>query len=182
MAVATFTQFPNSFVAGDTIRVTIGDSRYPSTLWKLKVQLQSATTTKQFTATVGPGTSFSLVIPAAESAKLGPGIYKVFYLFTETASSERITDDSNFSVQVFGNPAVQPAKSQARLILESMQAAYARLVKNPRLSVNFAGESFTNKNIKEFQDAIDRQQMIVNAEDAGRIGSSGRGAKVFHPL
>lgn len=181
MAVETLSEFPGSFIAGDTIRVTIGDSRFPSTLWTLKVHLQGPNGFYSFSTSAGPSTSFTLLISTTNSAKIAAGSYTVFYVYTETSSNERQTDEVTLQTQVYQNPSAPGAKSIARQTLEAMEAAFLKLSKNPKLTVSFVGESFTNKNLKEFQDAIDRQRALVAAEE-GNIQGSGRGGKVFHPL
>lgn len=181
MAVTVQTQFPRSFIAGDTIRVNFSDSRFPSTLWTAKVLFQSATANKSFTAAVGTGTSFDLVISAVESAKILPDTYTVSLIYTETATDERQTDEDRFLITVYSNPAIALTKSIARQTLEAMESAFLKVSKNPRLSVNFVGQSFTNRNLDEFQDAIDRQRALVKGEEV-QLGGPGGGGKVFHPL
>lgn len=186
MAVETLTEFPSSFFAGDTVRVAISDSDFPSTLWTLKVLLQSAIESKSFSATAVGGSSkaYTLVISAANSAKIAPGFYIVSFIYTEVSSSERKTGECSFSTTVYSNPEHVPSATIARQTLEAMEAAYLRLVgsnSGTRVSANFNGQSFTNRNLKEFQDAIERQRAVVAAEDQQRTGHR-RIARVVHPL
>lgn len=183
MAVETLTEFPQSFVAGDTVRVTISDSDCPSTLWTLKVLLQSATESKSFAAAAvgGSSTAYTLLIPAVNSAKITAGFYIVSFIYTETATSERKTGECNLSVTVYANPELTPSKSVARQTLEAMESAFLKLAGGSNAQVNFNGHSYTKKNLKDFQDAIERQRAVVNTEDQSRTGHR-RIGRILHPL
>lgn len=182
MAVATLTKFPLSIIAGDTLRATISDSRYPSTLWTLSVQFESPTTVLPFAATTGTGISFNLVIAKTATAVIPPGEYNVRYIFTETSSSERQTGDCFQQVQVYQDPTVVFPKTQARQALEAMQAAYLKLSSGANSSVNFNGQSFTRHNMKEFNDQIEMQKAVVDAEDFARMGGPRGRNRIVHPL
>lgn len=182
MPVAVLTTFPNSFVSGDALRVKITDSRYPSSLWTLKVWFQNATSTVDFTATANGDGSFSLYLTPAQSAALVAGKYLVGLVFTEIASpNDRVTGDCEYTITVLANPAVARPKTAARQTLEAMEAAFLKLSAGSNQSVNFNGHSFTKKNLKDLQDAITRQRAIVNAEDASATGT-GSLARILHPL
>lgn len=181
MAVEVLTEFPHSFVAGDTIRVTMADSRFPSSLWKLKVLFQSALAAKSFAATTGTGGAYNIVIAASTSAKILPGAYSIAFVYTETSTQERHTVESDRAIIVLRDPTVAGAKSIARQTLEAMESAFLKLSSGSNLSVNFNGQSFTKRNLEDFQDAIDRQRAIVQAEDSSRIGS-GSLQRIVHPL
>lgn len=184
MATAAVTQFPCSFVSGDAVRVTIADSRYPSTLWTLKVWLQNqnAVTTVGFDAPTGVNGAYDLFITVAQSALIHSGHYLVAYVFTEIAApNDRVTKECEFTVRVYANPAVAEEKTIARLTLEAMEAAYLTLSTGGVQTVNFNGQSFTNRNLKEFNDMIEQQRAAVAAEDADRLGHR-RIARILHPL
>lgn len=182
MPSEVLTALPSSFVSGDALRVTIADSNYPSTLWTLKAWFQTATATTEFTATAGPSTSFSLYITSAQSAALAAGKYRVGFVFTEIAlPNDRATGDAEYNVTVLANPAVARPKTNARLILEAMEAAMLALSAGSNATVSFNGQSFTKRNLKEFQDALDRQRAIVAGEDGVAIGN-GSLKRILHPL
>lgn len=183
MAVAAQTSFPFSFIAGDTVRVTIGDSKYPSSAWTLQVVLQGATESKPFDVTAGDNNAFDLVISATDSAKIAPGLYQVAYIYTETAQDgDRQTGDCVDSVTVYADPAQTAAKSIARQTLEAMEAAYLKLAGGSNVTVNFNGQSFTKRNLRDLADAIDRQRAIVSGETNSRICGDRRGGRILHPL
>jgi hypothetical protein len=181
MSVAVLTDFPASFVAGDTVLITISDSDHPSTEWTLKVLLQSATGFKSFNAAADDNNAFDLEITAAESAQIIPGLYAVSYVFTETATDERHSIPTDSATSVYRNPEVAPAKSIARQTLEAMEAAFLKLARGSNLSVNFNGQSFTKRNLKEFQEAIEVQRSIVSSEVSLPAGLRSRG-RILHPL
>lgn len=180
MPTAVLTSFPNSFVSGDALRVTISDSRYPSSLWTLKVWFQSAIATTDFTAPAGTGGKYDLFITPAQSAALAAGRYLVGLVFTEIASpNDRKTGDCEFEITVLANPAVARPKTPARLLLEAMEAAYLKISQSPRESVNLNEQSFTNRNLKDLLDAIEHQRRIVEAEDMLATGK-GYLKKIVH--
>lgn len=182
MPVTILTSFPGSFISGDALRVTIADSRYPSSLWALKVWFQSPTATQEFTAPAGTGGKYDLFITPAQSATLAAGKYLVGLVFTEIASpNDRVTSECEYPITVLANPAVARAKTTARKTLEAMEAAFLVLAAGSNATVNFNGQSFTKRNLEEFQTAIDRQRAIVAGED---IAATGKGslARIVHPL
>lgn len=181
MATAAVTQFPCQFVSGDAVRVTIADSRYPSTLWTLKVWFQSATAVTGFDAPAGTDGAYDLFITPTQSAGIHSGAYTVRYVFTEIAAPNDRKTGCEFTVQVYANPAVAEAKSQARLTLEAMEAMYLTLSGSVTTSVNFNGQSFTNSNAPDFFKLLQYQRAIVAAEDAARLGHR-KIARIVHPL
>jgi hypothetical protein len=183
MSVAAVTQFPNSFIAGDAVRVTIANPNYPSSLWTLKVWFQNGITVQSFTAPAGSADAYDLFITPEESAAIPAGQYLIAYIFTEIASpNDRKSLDWKSTVAVYANPAVATAKTVARQTLEAMEAAYLSLSSGGLMqSVNFNGQSFTNHNLSDFATAIERQRAIVAGEDAARLGHR-RISSIFHPL
>jgi hypothetical protein len=180
MSVEVLTEFPTSFVAGDTVLVTITDSDHPSSDWTLKVLLQSATGFKSFGAEVGTSDAFDLEITAEQSAGVVPDFYAVSYVFTETATSERETVPLDQAITVYRNPEVAPTKSIARQTLEAMEAAFLKLAGGSNLSVKFNGQEFTKRNLKEFQEAIELQRAVVAAQEIPT--GNRRLSRILHPL
>lgn len=182
MAVAALTAFPNSFIAGDTVRVTLADSRFPSSGWTLKVILQGPTAVYSFDATTGTNGAYYLTITAAQSKDIPPGFYVLSKVYTETATGERQSPLCNETTTVYGNPEVAAEKSIARQTLEAGEAALKILMIGSNATVNFNGQSFTKRSIPEFQTALDRQRAVVRAEDIARIGGPRSLGRIFHPL
>lgn len=174
MPVEALTQFPRSFVAGDTVRVTISDGNFPSSLWTLIVYLRGSTV-EDFTATPISGDQFELVIPASSSDDIAPGTYNLVYTYTETASSEKQSVAVG-KVQIYGDPSEVPAPTQAQQTLAALKALLPILAGGRTAEINLNGQSIRFKTIKELQDAIDRQQQIVNreCEDADLIAGKTR--------
>lgn len=173
MAVETLTAFPSSLVAGDTLRVSHADSRFPSSAWSLLVSFQGATVTNTVAATAAAGDAFTILLSAANSALLvPPGLFSVSLIYTETATSERVTDEDKYHITVFADPATQPEKSIARQTLEAMEAAMLVLASGANATVNFNGQSFTKRSIVEFQKAIEHQRAIVASEERRQTGRS----------
>lgn len=173
MAVETLTAFPDSLVAGDTLRVTHADSRFPSSAWSLKVSFRGATVTKTIDAAAIASNRFSIVATTAETAELiPPGLFSVSLIYTETATDERQTDEDRHLITVFADPTATAAKSIARQILEAMEAALLILASGVNQTVNFNGQSFTKKNLPDLQKAIEHQRAIVAIEEGQKTGRS----------
>lgn len=185
MAVEALTQFPRSFISGDTVRVTISDGDYPSSLWSLVVYL-IGTAVDDFTASQISGDQFELVIPANDSDDILPGTKRVVFTYTETSSSEKQSVEMG-KTYVYADPSESPTATQAQTTLAAMKTALASLAAGTTSTVNFNGQSFTRKNLKDLQDAIDRQQQIVDRElaeadlIAGKQRSRGIGIRFANP-
>jgi hypothetical protein len=182
MPIAAVTQFPSSFVAGDTVRITLSDPDHPSTAWSLQVQLQGANSKATFNAAASGAGTFSLVLNSADTAKLAAGEYSVFYLYTETSSGERVTDDETRLLAVLPDPAAKVTSSTAQQILDALEATLKVVAQDPDTSVNFNGQSYTSKNLKDLQDAIVRQKQIVNFENNQRRIKLGQPSNRFSKL
>lgn len=160
MPVDTLTEFPASIVSGDTVRVTISDPDHPATGWSLKVLFSGGAGNRSFDATK-EGSAFALVLTPAQSATLAAGQYAISYIYTETDSGDRETDNTRRVVIVFPNPASTSSESIARQTLTALEASLLLLADNPEQTVNFNGQSFTSRNLDELQRAIVKQKQIV---------------------
>lgn len=170
MAVAALTEFPFTIVAGNTLRVILSEPDYPSSGWTLSVVF-NGDTVKQFTADSITGNQYELVIAASVTAQLAPGSYRVTFVYTDGDGEVASVDFG--MVQVLNNPTALAAKSIARQTLEAMQAALLKIGADSEISVSFNGQSYTQKNLKDLQDAIDRQKVIVAREDLSIALESG---------
>ena len=180
MAVTALTAFPAYFNAGDTVRLSLANTDYPSSAWTLDVVLRGASS-KTFRATAD-GTGYAVVIPAADSAKLTPGSYNVTLVYTHT-DGERDSEPYG-RVEVLPNPTAAPAKTIARQTLDAMEAALLKLAGGSNASVSFNGQSFTKKNLDQLQNAIERQKGIVRLEEqraSGRARYGGIGVRFGRP-
>jgi hypothetical protein len=172
MAVEALSAFPASVVAGDTLRLDLSDGDYPSGTWSLSVVLRGADVIKTFGADSVSGNAYELVIAASDMAKLPPGPYSVTYVYTD--GDERASVPMG-TTQVTVDPTQAAPKSIARRTLVAMEKALEELAGGSNASVSFNGQSFSKKNLKELQDAIDRQRLIVAREDNAADLAAGRG-------
>lgn len=170
MPVETLSTFPDYFIAGDTVRVTLSDGDYPSSDWTLTVYFRGAVL-KNYAAEEGDNNAFDLVITASQTAELTPGSYQVTFAYQ--SDDERKTEVFG-NVEVLPNPTAATVKSIARQTLEAARAAMLVLVSGPNQTVSFNGQSFTRMNMKDLQDIIDRLQGVVDAEDSAIDLASGR--------
>lgn len=164
MAVETLSALPVSIVAGDTLRVTLDDSDYPSSGWGLRV-LFDGPSRETFAAEEDSGDAFSLVVEGVDTARLKPGSYNLVFIYTETSSGDRQSIQAG-KIEVAADPDTAPTKTVARRTLEEMEAALLKLSSGSNASVSFNGQSFTKRNLAELQNAIAVQRSIVSAETA----------------
>lgn len=181
MPVASLSDFPASFVAGDTVRVNIPGGDYPATGWTLKVLFSGSTGNKSFDA-AAQGSDYLLTLIAAQTATLTAGQYAVSYIFTENNTSERVTDNAMSIVAVFPDPTATVTESIAKQTLAAFEATLLILAGDPDATVNFNGQSFTARNPKELQDAIVRQKQIVSFEENKRRVDAGMPSKRFSKM
>lgn len=170
MAVETLSCLPGSLIAGDTLRFTHGNSKYPSGDWSLKVALVGPVTKAVNAEANDDDDGFTVVVSAEVSAGLLPGSYVVSFIFTETAGGERSTDPVKYFVTVLGDAAKNPGKSVARRTLEAMEEALLALGSDTNAQVNFNGQSYTSRNLSDLQKAIEHQRGLVGIEDRRQTG------------
>lgn len=172
MPVAALSEFPASIIAGDTLRVNITGGDHPATGWTLKVLFSGSTGNKSFLA-AATGVNFLLTLTAAQTATLTAGQYAVSYIFTETATGERVTDDTQRIVAVFPDPTATVTESMAKQTLDALEASLLIVAAEPDTTVNFNGQSFTGRNLPELQKAIVSQKQIVAFEENKRRVDAG---------
>lgn len=166
MPVDSLASFPTSLAAGDTLRIEgLSDVDYPSSDWTLEVVLRGADgALKTFPAEAGDNNGFDLVVAGSESGKLKAQAYAITLVYNETGGGDRATVRGG-TLQVTADPTKSGEKSLARKTLEAMEDALYRLSKGSNATVSFNGHSFSKKNLRELQDAIDRQRAIVDREE-----------------
>lgn len=170
MSIQALGQFPANFVAGDQVIVNgIGSVDYPPSAWNMSAVFNGRDGTS---VTVGAspdadGITFDLTVD--QRAKLSSGRYSLFYVFTSKADPKQRASLFQGDVFVLDDPATSQSQSVARQTLDAMQNALLKLSNGTNTSVNFNGQTFTKRNLKDLQDAIDRQKNVVNGEevDAG---------------
>lgn len=181
MPVAALSEFPASIISGDTLRVNITGGDHPATGWTLQVFFSGGTGNKRFDATAN-GVNFLLTLAAAQTATLTAGQYAVSYIFTETATGERVTDPEKEVVAVFPDPTATVTDSIAKQILDALQASLFIIASDPDVTISFNGQSFTARNPKDLQDAIVRQKQIVAFEENKRRVDAGLPSNRFSKM
>lgn len=163
MALTSLTEMPQSFESGDTVRVTLGYSEYPATLWTAALKLNLPGTTPTSVNGTASGTNFIFVLSAVTTAAMAAGVYDYAVRVTETSSGEITTAEEGFVV-VEPNVGALIAKSTAQLQLEAAYTAFSTLVANPFTSVSFNGQSFSKDNQGSLLDLISRLEAKVASE------------------
>lgn len=181
MPVASLSEFPASLIAGDTLRVNITGGDHPATGWSLKVLFSGSTGNQSFNAAAN-GVDYLLTLTAAQTATLTAGQYAVSYIFTETATGERVTDDTQRIVAVFPDPTATVSVSSAKQTQDALEATLLILAGDADATVNFNGQSFTGKSLKDVQEAIVRQKQIVAFEENKRRVDSGLPSNRFSKM
>jgi hypothetical protein len=169
MAVATQSSIPSVIIAGDTVIFTVGSNAlYPNTGWTLKFALnRDGKTLKSWAAaSATDGTlGFVVTLPATDTAKLPPGRANAALIYVETGSGQRQTDNCGPNViTITPDPTQSLSDSDAAKALQAANAAITQLAGDPYQSVNFNGQSYNGKNLKELMDARDRISITVAAE------------------
>jgi hypothetical protein len=171
MAVETLSCLPGSLIAGDTLRFTHANSKYPSSDWSLRVAFVGPVTKTVNADANDDDNGFTVVVSGVASAALLAGPYVVSFIFTAD-DDERATDPTKYYLTVLGDATKSPKKSIARQTLEAMEAALLNLGSETNAQVNFNGESFTSRNLSDLQKAIEHQRGLVAIEERRQTGRS----------
>lgn len=171
MAVETLTSLPATIQAGDTVRLEIGNASYPATAWTLSYTVKGVDN-RLAVAGVAAGASFTVLLTSANTALLAPGQYDIIEIYTETASSERVSVSSG-QVTVLPNPASNTVKTWAQETLELAEAAITAIAANPRQTVSIAGSSFGYRNLEELQKFRDTLKDEVAREKKAQDAAAG---------
>lgn len=119
------------------------------------------------------GDDFAIVVPASTTKTWTPGQYNFAELATATEGGE-VTQVCSGLVSITPNFTLTTPMTSAQKALALADAAIEKLLKTPNASVNFNGQTWTKRNLKDALDARDRLQARVDAE-LRAAGLSNRG-------
>ncbi len=120
------------------------------------------------------GVKFDVAQTAAQTSAYPIGRYKWVERVTKTADTTQVHTIGQGFFQVEANFGISQTPTANQTILANMQTQFTALVNGTIASATVNGQSWSKKNMLEFQKAIDRQQAIVDAELI-RLGLAQRG-------
>lgn len=178
MAVATQGSVPRIVTAGDTVIFSLGpNTLYPNTGWTVKFVIsRDGRKLASWDGATDPSSSgFIFTLDSATLAKVAPGPAEYFLVYTEILSSQRETSDFG-CINILPDPTQSLPDSETAKAFKAANEAITRLMTDSGeyASVNFNGQSYTSRNIKELIDARDMLRIQLDAE-LRSLGVSRRG-------
>ena len=165
--------------AGATLYIKKAFVSYPASLWKLNYVLNLAG--KVIAQIPGPAdpnspnqNSFIVTLPAAQTAAWLPGEYNFADIVTQIAAPNAVERANYGSIIVTPNYAIDTPKTISQKQLEEIDCMISKLLGKQTRSVNFNGQQFEEKDLKQIFDIRDRIQARVDA-DLTRLGLSKKG-------
>ena len=164
MAVPTKQGVPSIIQSGDTVIFTETLDGYPASAWNADLLLtrNGSPLATAFRAT-SSGDDYVFTLTSADTTDLAPGYANYYVRVTEIATSQIETAVSG-QLFIKADPSAAITKTDSMLALEEGRTKFRQLMAGEFSSTSFNGQSFTSRNLHEFQQALDRLQAIVNAE------------------
>ena len=166
--MAVFEIVPTSFVAGDTLRFTISVADYPAPTWDLTFYAESGAGSFS-QASVDDGTSHSFTIPASTTAGIATGRYFWRIRATDGTIVETVADLEGW-IEAHVNPAApgnRDMRSQARKLLDAVQATLENRATDGQLAMSIAGRSISRIPLKELLEWEQQLKAQVAVEEGG---------------
>jgi hypothetical protein len=164
---------PPQIAAGSTLLFTERLTGYPASLYSLAFILNLDGALVANVAAGESGDDYIVTAPAATTAGWGPGRYNWSEVLTKT-SDGTVYQGPTGEVPITPNYGVSASQTATQIQLTALDAAILKVVAGTHSSVNFGGQSFTQKNITEMFNIRDRLQARVNAE-LRALGLSSKG-------
>lgn len=155
---------PPKFESGNSVTFIESFADYPASTWTLTLYLSLSGQLKFNKAFTADGDNFTLTITPTESETIGEGTYE----FAEYASTdtERKTARTG-QIVVLQNLTTSQAPSSNQIALAAITAAITALSAGTNKSVNFNGQQFEKKDLK---DLIEQQTFfkaaVIREQDA----------------
>ncbi len=178
MSIPVYQPLPPEFTAGDTVVVDESYSDFPSSGWSAKMWFNrndGTTPTGVDASTNGEGFRFTL--SSTFTSALISGDYFVSVIVTN--GSEKKTPLPARSVLVLPDFAVAQTPSTAQSMVALLEGAIAVLATTTQTSVSFNGQSFSQSNIREYQEQLVYWQSRVIAEQR-KLARARGGRDPFH--
>jgi len=172
MAVAALNSFPSTHEAGDTLRVEVGYSDFPATLWTAELKIATTGTRPTSVTGTASGTKFIFLLTAQQSAVMTAGVHGYSVKVTETASGEIQTAETGI-IRFLANLGASLTLTTAGTQLAAANAALTILLAQPNSNVSFNGQNFTKENQSALLDIISRLETKVASEQSTEDGYRG---------
>lgn len=151
MPVTTQSGPPKLIEAGNSYIFTESYSQYPATLWTMKFVLNNTMTGAPTTVIAGAsGLNFLVTLTTTITSALTAGLYDWVEYLTEIASSQRTTGNTG-SLNVIADISQPIAPSFAQAMVTQLETIIQQLASAAFQTVNFAGQSYTPKDITKLQ-------------------------------
>lgn len=152
---------PRIVTAGDTVSFDIGMSGYPPDEWSMQFVILSDTPV----AFVGNvlGDSFAIDLSPADSSTIPPGRWGFSYVFTKTATGERVTYGP-WPIVVKPDPLLPRTPTWAQARLAEVNMAISKLTGRTTKSVSVDGQTYTFRDMDELLRGRNELLVLVNNE------------------
>lgn len=171
-------QFPSEHIAGDTLRVTRSYSDYPAGTWTATLYGENRDGTFSQAATAS-GTDHLFTIPAATTAALKPGRYRINVRVTDGSVVE--TAESDIWMDIAIDPAAagtRDVRSWARRTLDAIEATLEGRATDGQQAMSVNGRSLSRIPIPELLQMRDKLRAEVRTEEQGESAGLGRNIKI----
>src|SRR5688572_2092045 len=153
MPVETTSGVPSRFTASDTVRFSVENTEYPATSWTLLFAMRGRGGNLS-QAGVADGDAFTVTLTSAATAAIAPGQYSASLIYTETATTEKVTVPAG-TVTVDPNMALTTTGPR-RAAYEAALAQLEALAAKQFASVSVEGESYNLQSIGQLTELVDR--------------------------
>jgi hypothetical protein len=167
--------------SGNSLSLVASYAGLSPTGWALLLAIRGAVNLD--IAGVASGSSWTLSASSTQTAQLSPGKYKWAVLATSTDGTQRVEAESG-EVEVLPNLATAAAgvelRSEAELVLASVDAAVSDWPKKRSAMITISGRSITYKKIEELLALRTRLREDVRREKIARgiaLGMGGNNAR-----
>lgn len=170
MSLPTLTGIPSQFDIGDTVLFTEQFPDFPVGTWTMTLYLSLNGGTPIGTAATTSGSNFLVTLTSTITTALLPGLYQYAEIVTD--GTQKATPKQGI-INILPNFAVAQTPSTAQAMVTLLQAVLAEFAATTRLSVNYAGQSFTRASINEYKDQLVFWMAELNAEKAALARARG---------
>lgn len=181
--MATVQGIPATIRAGDTTIFKISNSSYPNTDWFYDFVISRRGRAIAKIRATEEGTAFLVTIGTDISSVAGftPGRATFYERFTAKVGGQTETPSSGI-LTILPDPTKDIPQTSNQLALASCTEALQNLVDGgENMTVNFAGQSFTRRDMKDLMDARDRIQVLVDNE-LRAMGADDRSGSGYKPI
>lgn len=172
----TLTQFPESFYAGDTVKIRRTINNAPSSDWLLSYSLANADGVITFDADASDGDTHLVVLPAIDTLAFVPGVYAyVGQVISLTSSPTETYTVESGNVEILDRlSAATDIRTHVKRTLDLIEAEIERRVTGSVESYSIASRSLTRAPMSDLIAARDRYAQLHATEERKARRKSGK--------